>query len=95
MINKKPELLDTIYTVCLTFNGDPKGFSGVLLAFPFQEASNARFSCVLDAKGVLNHPEQIIDDNKVQIQNYEAWLAEKKVINFDVSVLRFVDSKNE
>ncbi|XP_028411312.1 uncharacterized protein LOC114533887 isoform X2 [Dendronephthya gigantea] len=45
------------------------------------------FDSAKDATGVLNHPEQTIDDNKVQIQKYKTWLAEKEK--------RVADKKND
>jgi hypothetical protein len=43
---------------------------------------------LLVATSVLNHPEQIIKDRKIDVQSYGSWLANKKV-NSVIKLLRF------
>ena len=40
---------------------------------------NLTYFVFLVATSVLNHPEQVINDRKIEVHSYESWLANKKV----------------
>ena len=42
---------------------------------------------------VLKHPEQVIDETKIEVQSYESWLANKKVNNFINSTQRLLQAE--
>ena len=49
----------------------------------------------LVATRVLNHPKQVINGSRIDVQSYESWLANKKVNNFIISLLRLIVHKKD